>query len=162
MYLSVYIQERPFCSLFLALGTLCFQTSRNTIFVKLHFHGIPSSSTKIQRKMNDIIVSHIMTGRAEISTDTSPCPNSKSIFFCQHILKGIWVGQVAAGAWVGKGLNGTRWHQPDPQQHPSPSVKQCWPRELTPREKASLQQWAAERTRTFHTNLPVLEHCHVC
>lgn len=130
LYLSIYKQERPSYSLFLALGTLCFQMSTSIIFVKLHFHGLPSSSTKIQRKVSDTIRSHIMTRIAEISTDTSPCPNSKWIFFASTFWRGYGLAKLLLGC-VGKGLNGTRWHQADLQQHPSPWVKQRWPRELT-------------------------------
>lgn len=136
--------------MFLALGTLCLQTSTSIIVVKLHFHRLPASSTRIQRKMNDIIVSHIMTGIAEISADTSSCPNSKWIIFCQHIWKGRRFGQVAAGACVGKGWNGTRRHQADPQ--PGKTVLAQGPN-APKKKKASLGQWAAERTRTSRADL---------
>lgn len=60
------------CSLFLSLGTLCFQTSANGICVKLHFHRLPSSSGSFhpQQKVNEA-TSDMMNEVSEISTDTT-------------------------------------------------------------------------------------------
>lgn len=75
--------------------------SPSIIFVKLCFNGLPFGSTKVQRKMNDTIVSYTVPRIAKISMDTSPCPSSMWIFSSQYILKGLWSGQTPAGGCVG-------------------------------------------------------------
>lgn len=63
---------------------------------------LPSSSTKTQRKMNDTIVSPIMTGIAKISTDTSPCPNCMGIISTSTFSRGNVLAKLLLGCVWGR------------------------------------------------------------